>query len=285
MEVARLEDPREFVERTRPFLLTDEARHNLILGIGTNLVERPEVYPEFHLWVVEGGGRVAAVAVRTPPFNLAVSRSEADGAVPTLAAQLHADRVDLPGVTGAVPEADDFARAWTDLTGSGARVSMDSRIFRLTSVKPVKGAPGRMREATSTDRALLVEWLRAFAAESLPEEDPVDPERVVDLRLRGPAGSLVLWEDGEPVSLAGSGGPTPNGIRIGPVYTPPANRRRGYASALVAALSQHHLDRGRAFCFLYTDLSNPTSNHIYEDIGYDPVCDSRNYRFEETASG
>ena len=70
-----------------------------------------------------------------------------------------------------------------------------------------------------------------------------------------------------------------SGIRIGPVYTPPALRGRGYASACVARLSQDKLDEGRTFCFLYTDLSNPTSNHIYQEIGYEPVCDVADYRF------
>ena len=49
--------------------------------------------------------------------------------------------------------------------------------------------------------------------------------------------------------------------------------------ATVAALSQLLLDSGRKFCFLFTDLSNPTSNHIYQAIGYRPVCDVDEYRF------
>src|SRR5205823_10825158 len=102
---------------------------------------------------------------------------------------------------------------------------------------------------------------------------------MVDLRLEGRGAGLVLWDDGGPTSVAGFGGATPNGIRIGPVYTPPELRRRGYASALVAALSQRMLDQGRRLCFLYTDLSNPTSNRIYRAIGYEPVCDSKEYRF------
>jgi predicted GNAT family acetyltransferase len=80
--------------------------------------------------------------------------------------------------------------------------------------------------------------------------------------------------------MAGSTGPTPHGIRIGAVYTPPEYRQRGYASACVAYLSQMMLDSGRKFCFLFTDLSNPTSNHIYQQIGYEPVCDVDNYVFE-----
>jgi hypothetical protein len=80
--------------------------------------------------------------------------------------------------------------------------------------------------------------------------------------------------------LAGWGGRTPNGIRIGPVYTPPDRRRRGYGSAVTAAVSAAELAAGRQFCFLYTDLANPTSNKIYMDIGYEPVCDAVDYAFD-----
>jgi predicted GNAT family acetyltransferase len=92
---------------------------------------------------------------------------------------------------------------------------------------------------------------------------------------------MYLWEvEGERVALAAYVGPTPNGIRINTVYTPPERRRRGYASSLVADLSQLQLDRGRRFCFLFTDLSNPTSNKIYQNIGYRPVCDVEEITFE-----
>ena len=75
------------------------------------------------------------------------------------------------------------------------------------------------------------------------------------------------------------GGRTPNGTRVGPVYTPPEHRGHGYASALVAAASQAQLDEGIQFCFLFTDLANPTANHIYQAIGYEPVSDIDVYVF------
>ncbi len=68
-------------------------------------------------------------------------------------------------------------------------------------------------------------------------------------------------------------------MRIGPVYTPPEQRGHGYASALVAGVSQWLLDAGNQFCFLFTDLRNPTSNHIYQVIGYQPVGDFTEYSF------
>jgi predicted GNAT family acetyltransferase len=104
-------------------------------------------------------------------------------------------------------------------------------------------------------------------------------ERTIDYRLHSDVSGLYVWDDNRIVSYAGFGGPTPHGIRIGPVYTPPEYRQHGYASACVAGMSQLILKAGRQFCFLFTDLRNPTSNHIYQVIGYQPVCDFTEYVF------
>ena len=137
-----------------------------------------------------------------------------------------------------------------------------------------------MREADATDRPLLIDWFTAFADEALGEDAAAeDPARVIDHRLTAREAGVVLWEDGQIVSLAAFGNPTPNGIRIGPVYTPPEHRRRGYASALVAELSERLLAK-RRFCFLFTDLANPTANRIYEQIGYRRICEAAEIVFE-----
>ena len=131
--------------------------------------------------------------------------------------------------------------------------------------------------------------MRAFSEEVLHEGagDAERLERSIDARLEGSETSgITLWErDRRPVSLAGYTGPTPNGIRIGPVYTPPEHRGRGYGSAVTAGVSQLQLDRGRRLCFLYTDLENATSNAIYMRIGYEPVCDSRELVFSPATGG
>src|SRR5581483_4517864 len=120
------------------------------------------------------------------------------------------------------------------------------------------------RSATRADREFLVRWWKDFVDEALGDrEELAQSERAVDARLASPTSGVVLWSvDDKPVSFAGFAGPTPNGIRIGPVFTPPSLRKHGYASALVAALSQRLLDDGRRFCFLFTNLANPTSNKI-----------------------
>src|SRR5262249_2708804 len=138
---------------------------------------------------------------------------------------------------------------------------------------------------TAADRDLLIKWLIDFEEEALGLRVHDRTEKQVDNRLTGDP-QLMGWriwcDEGKPVSLVGYGGRTENGIRVGPVYTPPELRGHGYASACVAATSQELLDKGRKFCFLFTDLSNPTSNHIYQSIGYEPVSDVDEYRFGDS---
>ena len=138
--------------------------------------------------------------------------------------------------------------------------------------------PGTLRVATAAHEGLLAEWSLAFVKDCALLDDPAAVLKSVNAGLKD--GSRVYWEvEGRPVSMAAYGGATPSGVRVNWVYTPPEFRGRGHASALVAALSQRLIDEGRKFCFLYTDLANPTSNRIYQRIGYEPVCDSAHYTF------
>src|SRR5206468_1492050 len=134
--------------------------------------------------------------------------------------------------------------------------------------------------ATLPEVDRMAEWTAAFCREChLPPPPKAEGrERALNRIERN---EKFVWEmHGQPVSTATLMGPTPNGIRISVVYTPPELRGRGYASACVAALSQRMLDAGKRFCFLYTDLANPTSNKIYRTIGYEPVCDNLQILFE-----
>jgi predicted GNAT family acetyltransferase len=186
---------------------------------------------------------------------------------------------ELPGVLGPVEQVRAFVEARAALGGPPAALEISERIYRLTDVQPAASMSGRARPATLADRDLVIAWLEAFRREAFGEADPVSVVADADRWLAGRGRSLHLWDDGDVVSLAGTGGRTPNGTRIGPVYTPPDARRRGYASALVAAISQEALDGGCRFCFLFTDQANPTANHIYQAIGYAPVRDVEAYTF------
>jgi predicted GNAT family acetyltransferase len=284
VKTVRLEDAAAFLAEAEPLLLADEARHNLILGLAGTIREAPDLYPRRSFWLVREGRRPLAAALRTPPYNLVLARPASPAALQALADELEEA---LPGVIGAVPEAEAFAALWSARTGTDARTTMRQGVYALSRVEPPPPSPGAARPADEADRDLLLRWSLAFHAEVTHEGAPGrgTAERVVEHRLASPTAGILLWEDGgRPVSLAGWGGPTPNGIRVGPVYTPPELRGRGYATALTAELSRRLLGGdlypgGRRFCFLYTDLANPTSNAIYERIGYRRVAESAEISF------
>jgi uncharacterized protein len=173
------------------------------------------------------------------------------------------------------------------LTGKPHRKKRGQRVHRLGEGVSVKGVRGALRRATEADRGLLVGWFAAFAAEALGEDaDPRGAARSVDAYLGTEGMGLYLWEErSELVSMAGRSRQTPNGVTVNYVYTPPEHRGRGYASACVAVLSQLILDEGHRYCFLFTDLANPTSNKIYRAIGYEAVCDVDEYEFGQVPEG
>jgi uncharacterized protein len=277
MQLEEHADASAFLEATAPVLDADEARHNLIYGICSTLVEVPDAYPGAHLWTVTDGDVVGA-AVLTPPFNIVVGKPVNDDALRFLARELRARSLDIPGVTGAIPEVEIFAEAWS----GDRRLRMRQGIYAARTVTAPADVSGGPRAAEVGDHDLLVEWLRAFQDEALDEEAPhPDLDQAVERRLKRAEAGFGLWMDGsEPVSVCGYGGRTPHGNRIGPVYTPPDLRGRGYGSAVTAHVTKEQLDAGRDYCFLYTDMSNPTSNKIYVSIGYEFVCDSAEYAFD-----
>jgi predicted GNAT family acetyltransferase len=256
-------DAAQFLNRAGPLLLADEARHNLILGIAGTVRDDPAGYPDAAFWVVDG-----AAALRTRPYNLVLAQPRDEDALHALVAAIEDD---VPGVSAAVPEAYDFALAW----GRPHRVVQEHNVFALERVEESRPTDGSYRKAGPEDMDVLLAWWQAFVREALPHEEvgPRDRDQITR-KLASGSGGFGLWErDGEVVCMCGYGSPTPNGIRIGPVYTPPELRGHGYASALTAETSQRLLDAGRSFCFLYTDAANPTSNAIYERIGYRKVCE------------
>jgi predicted GNAT family acetyltransferase len=287
MQIERHDDPALFFALVAPFLERREAQHNLQLGFRARLeADRHAFGPRDPLLyaVLDDAGEVTAVATQTPPFGLVLSEMDDPATIDALVDRLLADGAELPTAGGPVDVVRAFAQRWSGLTGQIAFVQLDERIYQATAAVHPEGVPGSMRAYTPADRALAIDWLGAFFAEAMPDVPEGRVERIVDDRAAG-NGSLVLWEDdGEVVSLAGHAGETPNGSRVGPVYTPPELRGRGYASALTAALTEQLLAH-RRFCFLFTDLANPTSNSIYQRIGYTPVADVTLWRFAAADAG
>ena len=286
MNVVRYGTPQAFLDAVEPFLLRDEACHNLLLGIPARLIARgPGAAADVYLAAVVDRGAIAGAAMMTPPYRLVLSQAVHPDAVHALGEDAARLRPAPPGVIGPDRVAAEFVAIWQRLTGEAGRPMVRERIHRLDTVRPVPRVAGRPRPADDADRGLLLGWLRAFGAEAFGKDPrpPGEAETALNTRLGSPGEGFMLWDDGGPRCVAGYAGPTRHGIRVGPVYTPPEHRGRGYATACVAELSRLLLERGRRFCMLYTDLGNPAANRIYRRIGYEPVCDVTEYRFEATA--
>lgn len=281
--VRRPPDVLTFLAQAGPFLAEREAQHNLLFGICSLLARDPAPFGEdpAYLAIAETEGRVLGVAVRTPPHNLVLSEMDDLAVIEPLVRDVRDAVGTLPGVLGPGKTASAFVRAWREHEGGGATLTMSNRIYRASMATPPSGVAGEMRPYRDDDHDLTIRWFDAFLMEALPDEAMREPtEALLRRRLDDPDGGLRLWEDeGRPVSLAGFGSRTPNGIRVGPVYTPPESRRKGYAGALVGWMTAALLEGTHRYCFLFTDLANPTANGIYQRIGYEAVSDVEHYTF------
>jgi hypothetical protein len=274
--IRRHDDPKAYADLVRPLLMADEARYNLLLALtgrlatGESFGDEPPVLLTLH-----DGDALAGMALMTPPFNVIVDAVPV-GAAPAVADFLVDNALLPPGVLGSPDVTAAYAARDAERTGATYRVNREEGVFKLTTLVEPPAPPGALRLATPADAALVLAWDHAFVTEvGLP---PRDAGR---LHERIAQGLVWLWEDdGGVVSLAACGGYTPNGARIGPVYTPPEHRGRGYASAVTAGATKALLDGGRTYCFLFTDLANPTSNKIYRAIGYEHVTDVLEVTFD-----
>jgi RimJ/RimL family protein N-acetyltransferase len=231
----------------------------------------------------DSAGTVTAAALRTPPFSIVATELAPDAAHELMALWLQRDPAP-PGANAEPGTAQALASAWRTQTGGTTSCVREMARFALSQVvDPPRPPAGRLRLAELGERDLLTEWWDAFANEAKLAADRARAAATVDARLA--AQRLFVWDDDGPVSFLALS-PTVAGVaRIGPVYTPPANRRRGYAGMAVADMSRHALAHGATACMLFTDLANPTSNKIYKEVGYRRVGDWEEQEFHSAPAG
>jgi uncharacterized protein len=270
-----------FADRALPYLERDPVRNNTAYSV---IAERrlggwPTEPGALWVSVTDDADELVGIALWTPPYPAVQLTDMPHGAVLAVADHLAASHPGIPGVSGPVAVARGFALRWATLTGAVVEPTASRRLFQLTKLRMPARVPGRLRQAGQADRDLLISWSAAFMREATPDQPPGNPAAPIDARLSR-SGMLWLWEvDGTAVSSLWFNLPAAGVIRISGVYTPPEHRGHGYASACVAAASQAALDRGAVSCVLNTDLANPTSNRIYQAIGYRPVRDSQIWSF------
>jgi len=271
--------PAEFLSRAGSWLEEREVEHHLFFritgrfkaGVTTN---RPAPW----LATVEQDGKIVAAAFMTPPYPLVISNAPPEARAALMA---HLDGMGLvpSGVNGHADASTAFAREWAVGHGGSSEIAMRLGVFEAISVIPPAPVPGSLRMMEERDVELVARWLHSFSVEALlPHEQESESEALASARERLGRRTMFLWDDGTPRAMAAGTGPSPHGMCINAVYTPPEFRRQGFASACVAGLTGHLLHEGRRFVCLFTDLSNPTSNSIYRKIGYKHVCEFADWK-------
>lgn len=261
-----------FLELAGSWLMRAEAENNLILGFASAGAQDPSFFKRApYLATVEANDGVVACAFRSPPHKLVLTRFGDRQAAKLLAIDALSAYPDLGTALGPEPDIEAFGAAWADIAGRGTARGLRQRIHEARAVQRTGTLPpGKFRPATTADLDTLVPWVNACFDE-IGDVVREEPAKLAKARVK--SGSLFVWDERGPVSMAGWSGKTVNGVRVNLVYTPPEKRSRGYAQACVSTLTERLLAQGNGFCCLYTNLANPISNRIYERIGYRPVCD------------
>lgn len=283
-------DPRDFLAAAGEHLAADPVVGTVVATVAERTARRldagkplPDLgYQQWWALVRDGEGKPAGTAMRTapfPPYPLFVLPMD-DDAARQLARLLHERGDAIGGANGALSAARLVAEETARLRGTTTTIDKHTRLFELAELAPPPLPAGRLRPARDEEAELCLAWFRAFHVEADEqagrEPDPAMGEhfRLEDIRERIDGGRIVMWADDadRPVHLTGANAPAFGVARIGPVYTPPEQRGRGYASAAVAEVSRGILAAGARAC-LFTDQANPVSNAIYQRIGYRPVVD------------
>ena len=272
------DDVTVYIERVWPLLAAHPVDNTLALTVvdAARAGQRWSDEPVLFGWYQQGP-QVAGAVLQALPYELLLAVVP-DGAVDDLVITLQARQVWVPGVYGDTDLVECFAKRWTAGTSWRAVVTMRQRLYALDALQPPIALPaGRGRQAGRGDFDLVLEWFVEFHREI--GVGAFGLERTVGRRIDN--GLVWLWQDltGVVVSLAGRN-PTLAGVaRLGPVYTPPQHRRRGYGAAVTAACTADALGGGAQRVVLFTDLANPTSNALYQRLGYRPVRDRTITRF------
>jgi uncharacterized protein len=268
-------------QRVVPALSGREAENGLVIGIARRLATRADSAQDALLLAIEEAGDVVGAAVWTPPHDVVATRLPA-GTAELLAEECGRAGWPIGGASGPDSSGYELAEALARLTHATVRVRMRHRVYELSHVEAVPRAAGAMRPATVADLDLVADWYATFAQE-VNLAHAMSPLDWASATIA--SGSAFLWADGAVCCLACLSRETPNGRAIGPVYTPQGERRRGYATSLVAELARHVLAGGKRFACLFTDDANATSNHIYEAIGFRFVCRFDAYALVPAPSG
>jgi ribosomal protein S18 acetylase RimI-like enzyme len=271
------DDAAQFMATAEPFLRVAEAENSvIILPVGRMATMPNEDDAGSYFASVTDAARMIGAAFAGTSGSVLITAAPA--AAVTLIANDIADRGrSLKSLVGPLRQCEAFVRTWRQRTGQAHVLRFHLRHFELAGDPLVSEAPGALRLPEPSEHALIADWHVAFFDELGLPDDQARARRNLARRIE--RGFVRLWDDGGAVAFVGFGQGGAGIVRIAPVYTLPRYRGRGYASAMVGELARQLLQAGTRAIFLTTDVANPTSNGIYQRIGFRPVADHFHFDF------
>lgn len=281
MKIHQFLEAREMIRACGAILERDAAKNNLLLGslyhLGDLEINRKEIEADMHVVYDATGVKLAFLKIPSKELMISALAEDLVDAMQVASTYFRLNYPELNGVVGA----DSLPYAFAEGYGKKFKLGFKQRIMESQNVISPKPALGKLRVANDSESELLSAWMQAFFKESLNQEISAAQAKArtlekIDKRL------LWVWEKEEVVSMATAIRPTRQGITIALVYTPKHLRGQGFASNLVASLTNAMFGFGKAFCCLHVDADNPTSNKIYEAIGYQEVAKGAMLLFENS---
>lgn len=275
MEAHATDDPAALLAAVGSFLSSRPVEHNLVLTLLHQRLAKPE--PARYAWVADGS-EVHGVFFQSPPDFFATITPMRRDAIDTLVACVADLAPDLSGVNGEAATSAGFAGSWATHLRSPATTVEAHRLYSCAVLRPTPPLAGAARHAGDDDFDLVAAWNQAFCDETGAPTPFTDTRAAAEHALA--TRTVWLWTDegGDPASLVANSPPVAGVGRIGPVYTPPERRGQGFGTALTAHVTAELLAEGVTVA-LFTELTNPTSNALYQRLGYIPVCEFVRYRF------
>lgn len=275
MKFKQYKDANDFAEKVLPAIAHKDDVFSLFLGILQAI--KDGVYENAFMATIEDKGEVIALFQMTPPHPvnmIYLDERRMDACIDLFIEKSNVENIEFTSIISVKSWANRFVEKWKVESGLEEQLLMDQGLYRLDAVnEQLENSPGKWRLAEDGDCGLIQTWYHLF---ELDTTLPITPVNLVEERVQKfvKAREVFLWEDnGKVVSMMKKSRPSKNGITVSLVFTPKEERRKGYARTLVAEISKELL-KEYEFCMLYTDMMNPTSNKIYQEIGYKKIADS-----------
>jgi len=270
-----------FLRENENYLLQNESQNNLMLGLVDSIVRSriPSDRPLFY--TIEENGVICGQAIRTDPNRALIISSMGELAISSLVRKLKEEGIALKSAVGPIDTIKVFSSKWR----AKSSIGMHQGIYELRKVIHPNYEGGQLILAKDEHFDLINRYCYNFIRDCFPNDNR-EGEAAEAAKRFIQNKNLFLWcdQNGRFVSMAANNRESKNGATISWVYTPSEYRNQGYGSKVVASLSQHLMDNGKELCNLFTDLLNPTSNSIYQKIGYQMIGETIHFNFDHSIS-